>query len=209
MEGRAQPSGFVRPKACSDVDRAGLRCGAAAPFGCAGAEMYLRWYTDLRASNVSVETAYSYHTEHGATVGRVWPASDPCEVLTSDKDRSLLPRMIASWQRRARACARDSRTRISPIGLAAAARNQSLSGGLFRSQARLPRAVHRGDDQQQDRLAVARAHLERQLRRRVRVHADGALQQPALAARDGLPRRRPLAAHGRVPGAFTTPLARF
>jgi hypothetical protein len=77
------------------------RCGGqTVPFGCAAAELYLRWYPHLRF--LGVENAYAYQTALGQHLGYAWPKSDPCAQGTTRMHKKLLSQMLACWQRLAR-----------------------------------------------------------------------------------------------------------
>ena len=71
------------------------------PFGCAAAELYLRWYPHLRF--LGVENAYAYQTAMGENLGYAWPKSDPCaQGTTRTHKHRLLSQMLMCWQRLAR-----------------------------------------------------------------------------------------------------------
>lgn len=101
-----QASDYVAPSVCGRLDLnsylSDLTCGTQAPFGCAGAELYLRWYADLKKRGVNLTAAHSYHTSQGEREGRSWPLVDPCVILSTKPESGLLSLMVARWQERAK-----------------------------------------------------------------------------------------------------------
>lgn len=88
---------------CNVTSRASDSCGGRrTPHGCAAAELYLRWYPHLQHF-LTIETAFAYHVIQGESLGCAWPRSDPCLPSQVPKGRHLLPAMLATWQRLARA----------------------------------------------------------------------------------------------------------
>ena len=85
----------------SNSDGASSCGGRPTPLGCAAAEQYLQWYPQL-SKFLTLETAYAYHTVQGERLGFAWPRSNPC-VSTRSQSPRLLPQMLATWQRLARA----------------------------------------------------------------------------------------------------------
>ena len=75
--------------------------GRPTPLGCAAAEQYLRWYPQL-SKFLTLDTAYAYHIMQGERQGFAWPRSDPC-LSTRSQSSHLLPQMLATWQKLARA----------------------------------------------------------------------------------------------------------
>jgi len=100
-----QDADYIPPSVClGQAAPSGTSCNAGsavAPFGCAGAQLYLRWYPDLLELGISQQNAYLYHLKSGGRIGRDWPLVNPCDT-SKPPAGDVLEQMLRVWQERAR-----------------------------------------------------------------------------------------------------------